>query len=394
MTALLEGVRVLDLSWLLLDYIGLVLANDGAEVIHVEEPRQGDYMRWFLGQIKPGWSPPFLVRNSNKKSFTVNLKSDEGLSAFNQLAASADVLLTVYTADVPARLGIDYESIRKINPEIIYVQVTGYGASGPYSRIPTHGEHFDAHSGAYDFRVGEGGLPISDLLEKSSYRRLSSVLGGSLVPTVAIVGALLERERTRKGRFMDISAGDCVMATDWFSLTRRLNEDKLGPPDSAALDAMQPGATARLAFYATVNERYVAVDLREEEPWQSFCRAVDQQELAAVADDEQLRDRLKTIFGSRGSKEWREFGSEHQLPIGPVVFPEDLPADANVRARHCVQDMQHPVVGPWYVNNSPLRQEPTLERPTPKLGEHTEELLLELGYSTTDYARLKETGIV
>ena len=390
----LQGVRVLDCSWLLLDYIGLILANDGADVIHVEEPKQGDYMRFFLGQVRPGWSPPFINRNVNKRSLTVNLKTSEGLEAFNKLAATADVLLTVYTADAPARLGIDYESIRKVNPEIIYAQVTGYGAAGPYSGLPTHGQHFDAHTGAFEFEMGGDGLAVGKWIEPSSYRRLPNVQGGSLMPALAITGALLARERTGKGGFFDISAGDGAMATDWFSLTLRMNQGTVGPVDSAAIDALEPGRSARMDFYATGNQRYVLVDFTDARQWQAFCAAIDRQHLATVTDDARVREELKATFQARGLQEWIDLASAHHLPIGPVVFTEDLPKDVNVRARHAIVDMHHPELGPWYVHPSPLSQGRTLERPTPGLGQHTEELLRELGYTRDDYARFKTAGIV
>lgn len=399
MAGLLEGVRVLDCAWLLLDYQGQILANDGADVIHVEEPKSGDYMRFFLGQIVPDWSPVFVARNGNKRSFTVDLKADEGKEIFYRLVETADVVYCNYVGDAPRRLGIDYERLAQVNPRIVYLQCTGYGAAGPYSPLPTHGVHFDTHSGMYRYWRDADGFMNARVAEQSPLRRVDGLSAGCLYGSVAIAAALYERERTGKGRFFDLSCGDAGIASDWFSLVPSLNRERVRPFAPPAAESELPaaaliGGSPRLQFYECADGRFLLADFVDGTAWGRFSEAAGRPDLLAARDDGALEGALRALFRERPRLDWLDLASEAGLSLGPVVAPEEVITNAQVRQRHVFADMDHPVFGPWYLQGSPLRQDFTVTRPTPALGEHTAELLGELGYGATDYARLKAAGVV
>src|SRR5262249_34289979 len=286
------------------------------------------------------------------------------------------------------------------NPRIIHLQSTGYGARGPYALMPTHGQHFDAHSGAYRFwRDGEG-LAHSREAEESSLRRVAGLEAGCLYGALAVAAALVERDRTGRGRAFDISCGDSGIASDWFSLVPSLNHTRVKPFQPPVENSRLPaaalvGGSPRRQLYGTREGRFVLAALDEPAHWERFCRAAGREDLLAFGgEDAALEAELRALFESRTRRQWIELASEERLAIGPVVPPEDIMTNPQVRARGVFADMRHPVFGPWYLQGSPLRRDFAVAQPTPALGEHTAELLAELGYPAEEYERLKTSGIV
>ncbi len=224
MTGLLRGVKVVEAAVLLVgDYLGMLLGDEGADVIKLEQPGSGDYVRRILGQFAPGYSPLHVVVNRNKRSLTLDPRSEDGSQVLRRLIADTDVFVTGHVADVPAKLGLDYDSLRAINPGIVYCQATGFGGYGPYASIPTHGAMTEKLGGAPTLAMGEEGRVV----EVEPGLPHSGVLLGPLYGAFAVAAALVKRDRTGEGSCIDISCSDAVVAASWSRSTPLLNESML-----------------------------------------------------------------------------------------------------------------------------------------------------------------------
>jgi len=219
---LLRDVRVLECAMLFNgDQTGRILGDLGADVIKVEAPGRGDYLRDFLGQITPRNSVAHLYANRNKRSVTLNLKSDEGRALFFRLLETADIFVDGFAGDACNELGIGYEAQRAVKPDIIYAQCSGFGAHGSLSRLPTHGMMMGSLGGGARLRVNEEGLA----------EELGGLTDGTMVGATATaltaVSALVRRARTGAGCYVDGAGSDAVLATEWFRPTYYWNADRI-----------------------------------------------------------------------------------------------------------------------------------------------------------------------
>ena len=196
MTGLLRGVKVVEAAVLLVgDYLGMLLGDEGADVIKLEQPGIGDYLRKILGQFAPDHSPMHVLVNRNKRSLTLDPRSPEGAEVFRRLIERTDVFVTGHVGDVPAKLGMDYDTLRAINPGIVYCQATGFGAEGPYATIPTHGAMMEKLGGSPQLALGEHGRVV----EVADGLPASGVILGPLFGAFAVAAALVKRDRTGAG---------------------------------------------------------------------------------------------------------------------------------------------------------------------------------------------------
>jgi crotonobetainyl-CoA:carnitine CoA-transferase CaiB-like acyl-CoA transferase len=397
---LLEGVRVVECAVLFNgDQTGRILADLGADVIKVEAPGVGDYLRDFLGQITPHNSPAHLYVNRNKRSVTLNLRSDEGRAVFFDLLRTADIFVDGFAGDACTRLGIGYEQQRQIKPEIIYAQCSGFGA-GPYAEVPTHGQMMGALAGTMELEMGDDGLVtvtrpgITD----------ATVIGASYTALTAIA-ALGYRDRTGEGVFIDGAGSDAALATDWFFPTYAWNDSRL--TDRSTLPATGGrGRSAKYQFYETKDGKFLLFCGIEHKFWNNFCDAVDRPDLRDddpkapvdfASGEEALRRELQHIFHTRTLAEWIDVARDHDIAMGPALQVDDLANDPHLRHRGIAHEEVHPDAGPFTSVGWPAPvsgQAFEVFRPAPALGEDTDEVLAELGFGPDRLDALRIAGII
>lgn len=410
---LLKGVQIIEISVLMNGAaVGMHLGDLGADVIKVEMRGRGDYLRDFLGQVDLGVSPPFAQLNKNKRSIELDLRSEAGREIFFDLIAESDIFIDGLRTGACDALGIGYEEQRKVNKGIIYVQHTGYGAEGPYARIPTHGQQMNAVV---------GGLPAqSDQNGKVSRIRGQEFMGGTEaagagpavgapMAALAAVSALHRRAVDGEGAFIDVSAADAVLATSWIGATFAFNKTRLisrvGLPEEGA--ASDTDAVARYQLYQTSDDRFILFCAIEPKFWKNFCNAVARPDLIGLTDEkapvdfgrqqDELRGELIEIFRSRTQAEWVELAANHDVAMGPAHRLSDVQHDPHISVRGIIVDGTHSGGGDFtYVGYPAVIDGSTYGdvTPSPSLGQHTEEILHGLGYTSTKIGLLQESKVI
>jgi crotonobetainyl-CoA:carnitine CoA-transferase CaiB-like acyl-CoA transferase len=409
---LLEGIRVVECAVLFNgDTVGMLLGDMGADVVKVESPGQGDYLRDMLGQVVPHHSPAHLQVNKNKRSLTLDLRRDEGRAVFWDLLRTADVFVDGFLAGACDALGIGYARQREVKPDIVYCHYSGFGATGPYARVPTHGQMMNALAAAVPLATDDDGL----VRERVSTEPMGGTTiggdgtaAGAVHAALHVVAALVRRARDGRGCYLDAAGADGVVAQGWIGSTYGLNNDRI--TDRTGL--RRPGDTERTSakynFYEAADRRYILFCAIEHKFWKRFCEAVDRPDLAGdnvgsspvdfAHRDEPLRRELQAIFATRTQAEWVAFARENRLPLGPAhQRVAELRDDPQIAARQILVEGEHPAAGPFtyvgepvIVDGEPYR----VHRPAPALGEHTDDLLRELGRSADEIAALHAQGVV
>ena len=409
MSSLLDGIRVIESASLLNgDRLGLLLGDLGADVIKVESPSRGDYLRDFLGQITPHHSPAHVQVNKQKRSVTLDLRQERGREVFWRLLSTADVFVDGNAADAAEKLGISFEEQRAHKPDIVFCQCSGYGSSGPYAPIPTHGQMMSALAGALPVRMGEDGL----VRLNEERPRLYPMGGGDGTATAAVYAAcyvsaaLVRRARTGEGCFIDVSAAEAVMHGNWLGITNHVNADRI--TDRSTMPVTGGGDGAKYQFYETKDHKFLLFCCIEHKFWDHFCHAVgredllDRKDTAAPVDfaagAENLRRELQLIFSSRTLAEWTDMARVHDIAMGPIVNDAGgLRADPHLSDRGIFVEGNHPHAGPFtYLREAAIVHEDPYEvrYPAPLLGEHTEPVLTELGYSTEELETMRSDKVI
>jgi len=385
MTAPLEGVRVLDLSRLLPGpYCSMLLLHLGAEVIKVEDTEKGDYTRQmppFVGQE----GVYFLALNRGKRSLAVNLKTDEGRAIFLRLAETADVVLEGFRPGTADRLGVGYQAVSALNPRIVYCSISGYGQDGPYRLRAGHDVNYIALGGLLGLTGMAGGPPVIPAVQ------IADLTGGTFA-ALAIVAALLARERTGRGQYLDVAMLDTVVAwlpmlVAWQAGGGRVERGLL--PLSGGFPCYQ--------VYETRNGEFMSLGALEPHFWANFCRAVGREDLIPHQFDEASIPEVQAIFKTRTRDEWVKLLEGVDTCCEPVKSLAEALVDPQVRHRGMVREVPHPTGETLPQLGSPLRlegAERVCELPAPRLGEHTGELLRQLGYADQEIAALQAKGVV
>jgi crotonobetainyl-CoA:carnitine CoA-transferase CaiB-like acyl-CoA transferase len=413
MAGLLEGVTVIESAQLFTgDFAGQLLADEGADVVKFESPFRGDYLRDFLGQMKPhtrGHSPLHMILNRNKRSVAVDLRTPEGKEIFWTALAGADVFLDGNTTGAVDALGIGYEAQREVKPDIIYAHVTGLGATGPYARVPTHGQSMSSVAGVSSYERGADGFPRPSRDLSAVIHGGSPVVEGPLYLAYGIAAALYRRERTGQGALLDVGASDATIAAAWMSVVQQLNRDRIGADETGRGGAATGGANSKYNVYETKDGRFLLVALIEHHFWEQFCRGIGREDLLAddvgyvsknVAIDwgpTSLREELRDIIGSRTADEWMAFAAEHDVVMAPVNSARDLRTDPHLVHREAIVDYEHPTAGTVTVTGNPIKVDGChyeVRGHAPALGEQTGEYLSELGIPPERQAELREKGVV
>ncbi len=392
----LSGVRVLDLSRVLAGpYCSMMLGDLGADVIKVERPGVGDETREWGPPEAGGEAAYYLCVNRNKRSITIDLKQPEGQEIVKKLAERSDILLENYKVGTLQRFGLGYNDIKKINPGIIYCSITGFGQYGPYKDRP-----------GYDFIIqGMGGI-MSITGEPDGPPMKVGVaivdITAGLFACSAILAALYNREKTGKGQYIDIALLDSVVA--WLA---NVGSNYLV---SGEIPKRYGNAHPNIVPYEpfkTKDGTYIALGVGNDRQWQEFCKIAG---LEDIADDPRFatnpqrvihREELIPIIAKkmleRTSEEWLSELEKHKIPCGPINTLDKVFSDPQVKAREMVVEVPHPTAGSVKLVASPMKLSDTpcrVDRHPPLLGEHTEEVLHELGYLDDDIRALREKGVI
>ena len=381
----LDGLNVLDLSRLMPGPLCTMILSDlGANVIKVEQPEIGDYARSappFIGET----GAAFLMLNRNKRSITLNLKKAESQEILRKLATRADVFVESYQPGVAERLGVGYPAISEVNSRIVYCSISGFGQTGPYRDLVGHDLTYTAYSGVIGATGLKGGPPVIPAIQVSDIQ-------SAIYAAVAITAALYRREKTGKGEFIDVSLMDAAVA----SMIMPLSFHFAGASTERGESFLSGGAPF-YNVYETADNRYISIAALEPKFWIELCRTLklekyEAQQLAAEETAQRIYQDLASLFRQKSRDEWIKVLNQHGIPCAPVYDVSEVPSDPHVKSRKLLFEMDTEAFGKLNQLATPIKmsQNPmSVRSPPPKLGEHTLQILQELGYSTGDMERLK-----
>jgi crotonobetainyl-CoA:carnitine CoA-transferase CaiB-like acyl-CoA transferase len=403
---LLSGVRVIESSLLGPGFVATFFADLGADVIKVEPP-SGDYIRQMTWPIVNGVSLLHLHTHRGKKSVALNLKTEEGIGIYQELVANADVVVEAMRPGSLAKLGLGYEDLKKINPKIVFATLSGYGATGPYKDLPSHGIAFDTWSGIVQ--------PVED---DQGFKRIPKEMPnvginvGPMLGAVAILAGIIKARETGEGCEMELAQSDASAYLDWY----RIESERayLRPEDEVtgnASDNYERRPAGLAGMWGGV--RYQAYEAKdghvlfmasEQAFWKNFCAGIDRMDLfekwpgSKYADHArnniELQKELRDIFRTRSVKDWLAFANEHNTTIAPFNTQSSIADDPQFQDRmgflpiDAVGCEQLPL--PVFVNGEKLPV-PTM---APTVGQHTEEVIASvLGKSEAEIAKLRDEGV-
>ncbi|MBN2148571.1 MAG: CoA transferase [Anaerolineales bacterium] len=391
---LLEGIRVLDMTNVLSGpFATLHLALLGADVIKIENPDGGDLARK-LGNVpkynKELLGTSFLAQNSNKKSLTLNLKIPEAKEVFRRLAATADVLVENFRPGVMARLGFSYEELCKINPRLIYCAISGFGQTGPDAFKPAYDQIIQGLSGVMAINGDERlnplrcGFPVCDTV-------------GGLNAAFAVMAALYHRERTGEGQFIDIALLDSIMPLmGWVAANLLIGGQQpvlLGNDNFTAA----PSGTFR------TKDGYINIAANQQQQWEGLA---DELGVPELKTDPRFQERdtrkgnrflltplLEEKLVQNTTDYWVEVLNAKGIPSGDILSLEEALTQPQAQYREVSADVEQPGIGPVKVFNMTAKFSKTpaeITMPSPRLSEHTEAILTELGYTPDEIKTMKE----
>ncbi len=374
----------------------MILGDLGAEIIKIEIPGKGDDTRH--------WGPPFIREesayflsvNRNKKSLTLNLEKEQGRNIFYELAEKCDVLLENFRPGVTEKLRIDYSTIAKKNPRLIYCSITSFGTTGEYRDRPAYDIVIQGMGGLMGITGEPGRPPLRTGVAVSD-------IGAGMYAAIAILAAIIARQRSNRGQRLDISLLDSTvswmtyMAADYFANGR--NPDRMG----SAHPTIVP-----YQCFKTEDDQYVTIAIGNDKLFREFCNAIQMEKLAddpkfatnpsRVANRGELIRILEIVFGERTREDWLSVLANAKLPAGPVYSMEEIFSDPQVLHREMLVKVQHPKAGLINQIGVPMKfSDAKLDvlLPPPLLGEHTDDVLTSLlGYNAQRIGELRANGVI
>jgi formyl-CoA transferase/CoA:oxalate CoA-transferase len=392
----LDGIKVIEHTTALAGpYCAQLLGDLGADVIKIERPDGGDQAR--------GWGPPFVGKesayflgtNRNKRGITLDLGKEAGRRILHQLIQKSDVLIHNIPREVTRqKLGLDEKSCRSLNPKLIWASISGFGNTGPYAERPGYDILAQGMSGTM-FITGEPGS------EPTRFPTPIADLTAGIYTALAVVSALFAREKTGQGQSIDTALLDSQVT--WLS---NLASNYLAAGESAKkLGNTHPSIVPYQPFPTA--DDWIIVAVGSERLWKSLAQIVGWPELEndvrfgtnkdRLAHRDELVPKLAERFRQKSSKEWLAKLTAADIPAGPILSPEAALDDAQLLARGMIVELEHPAIGVYRMLGNPMHLSGTpvsYRRPAPMLGEHSEEILRELGCSPSEFERLQKGGVI
>jgi crotonobetainyl-CoA:carnitine CoA-transferase CaiB-like acyl-CoA transferase len=376
----LEGIRVLDISQVMAGpFCCMLLGDMGADVIKIEPPETGDSTRHSMGfRLKGTDSPGFLALNRNKRSITLDLKSDEGREVLYALVKTADVLVENARPGVGARLGMDYETLRAINPRLVYASISGFGQTGPWAQRPGFDLIAQAVSGVLssngfpDMEPAKNSIPIADL-------------GAAMFTSYAILSAIIGRQTSGEGQYIDASLFEAAMALSIWETTELWGTGRSPVPIGSANRMSAPYQAV------AASDGWFVIGAANQGLWLKLIKVLGVEHLqederyatnaARVVNRLALIEELAPTFVTRTREEWIEALLAAGVPAAPILDYGEAVESEQAAARDMVQMVPHPVEGEFRALGFPVKLSGTpqqVRRPPPLLNEHEDEILAEL----------------
>ncbi len=376
----ITGLKVLDLSRMLPGpYCSMILADHGADVIAVEDRRFATDNLFFPGLYR------------NKRHLCLNLKDPEGKEIFLRLAEAADIVIEGFRPGVTERLGIDYSTLSRINPGLIYCSITGFGQTGPYRHRAGHDVNYLAVAGILDLIGPKDGPPTIPGVQ------IADIAGGGQQAVIGILLALLARERTGRGQHIDISMTDGLLGL--LALPQELCGRSGSEPRRA--DDLLSHRYACYNVYQTADQRYLAVGALEHRFWKQLCTLLDIPDYADRQYDESCRqeliDVLQEAIGRRTAAQWEELLADHDVCCTTISRFADIFSHPLFVERHMVVSIDDDAGGTQQVLGIPVKMSETpgsIRRPPDRFGGSSEQILADLGFSAKQVADLRRRGVI
>lgn len=390
----LKNIRVIDLTQVMAGpFCSMMLADMGADVIKVEPPGRGENTRRMGPPFINGESGAFLSVNRNKRGMTIDLKKEEGKQLFHRLATTADVVVENFRPGVVKRLGIDYETLRAINPRLVYCSISGFGQTGPYSSRGGYDLIAQGMAGIMSVTGEKGGNPVKCGLPITD-------LGAGLFANSGILTALLAREHTGEGQYVDTSLFEAGLAMSVWESTEYWYSGEVPVPTGSGHRISSPYQ----AFQAS--DGYYTVGADADHHWPEFCKIIGLpdmlQDQRFINNTERMRNlpEMVRLVEEKTSKHprsyWLEKFEAAGIPAGPInTYPEAL-SDGHTLARNMVHELEHPIAGSIKALGIPVKLSHTpgdIKQSAPQLGEHTEQILSELGYDAEQIQQMRQNEI-
>ena len=399
----LEGIRILDLSRVVPGtFCTMILGDLGAEVVKIEAP---GFTEFVGSSVSPKGEENreqavYFAPNRNKKSIVLNLRVEKGREIFYRLARQADVIVEGFRPGVVKRLGIDYDTIKKLNSKIIYCSLSGYGQNGPYSTFPGHDINYISLAGTLGLIGLREGPPIIPL------NLVADFAGASLYGAIGILTALLARNNTGKGQYIDVAFMDGTLSLMTFFTTSYFL-DGIAPKRG---ETTLQGAYPYYGVYQTKDGKYITIGCIEEHFWENLCRLLEREDyipyhftpehFVQTPEDkkwEEILSFLRQTFLTKTRDEWFEILIQNDIPAGKVYELEEVFTDPQVLHRQMVIEVEHPALGKIkQVGIAPkLSDTPGKVRSlSPLLGEHTDEILQGLGFDQGEIESLRNESVI
>ncbi|MCX7179143.1 MAG: CaiB/BaiF CoA-transferase family protein [Proteobacteria bacterium] len=389
----LAGLTVLDLTRLLPGPAAtLHLADLGAEVIKIEDTGLGDYARSLgagaAAANQAGEDSPFFkLLNRNKRSLRLDLKRSEGIAVFLRLAATADVIVEGFRPGVVDKLGIGYDAVKALNPRIVYCAISGYGQNGPWRERAGHDINYIATAGVLDQIGVKGQAPALPNFQ------IGDLLGGALTSLVGLLAAVFEAKTTGQGRYIDVAMTDAVFAHAYSAMLVTLER---GSP-AARGDDLLSGGVPCYGVYRTADKRYLAVGALEPKFWELLCAAIDRPDLvpyglASGRQGEWTKEQLTKLIATRPLAHWADVFNKVDCCVTPVLTLDEAMCHPHLVARGMVSHVggMAQFAPPYQSSDFAL----AAAQPAPAAGQHSAALLAEAGFSNTEIAALRDSGVI
>lgn len=395
MSGPLAGIKVLDLSRVLAGpYCTMILGDMGADIIKVEAPGGNDDTRYWGPPYQGGESAYYLCTNRNKRAITVNMKSERGREIIRDLAKSSDVLIHNFKSGTMEKWQLGDDDLKALNPRLIYCSISGFGQTGPYKHLPGYDFVIQAMSGLMSITGTEDSGPMKVGVA------VSDILTG-LYAAIGILGAINERKESGLGQSIDLSLFDSQVS----ALVNVASNYLVSGNVPKRLGNQHPNVVPYQPFETKDGKMVIAAG--NDGQFQRLCAALDREELAhderfktnenRLANRDILEAILTDEFKQKTSTEWRDLLGSVGVPCGPINDIKEVFAEEQLKARDMLVNVEHPTAGTVPLVASPLkysRTPVTVRRHPPTVGEHTDEVLQELGINAEEIETLKQKNII